>query len=115
MLVNIGYRLQVQIDDRFHHDLNVLSKEKWNVDDLFYRVCVYLSRLFALEPFVNLSDKLHDAVMESKRKREESAFGLINSLNSQCNTEAYIPSVTLTPTTVRIKPLKLCRGNNKIH
>ncbi|CAF0781157.1 unnamed protein product [Rotaria sordida] len=111
MLVNIGYRLQVQMDQQFCDDLYQLSREKRNADDLFYRVCVYLSRLFTLEPFVNLSEKLHDAVIESKRKREESTFGLINSLDSQTNTETYVPSVTLTPTTIRIKPLKLCRTN----
>jgi hypothetical protein len=111
MLVNVGYRLQVQMDDRFRDELRLLSVEKHNADDLFYRVCVYLSRLFTLEPFVNLSSELHDAVKESKRKREDSAFGLISSLNIQDNKQAYIPSVTLTPTTIRIKPFKLCRTN----
>jgi hypothetical protein len=111
MLQNIGYRLQNQIDDRFCDDLCLLSRERYNADDLFYRVCVYLWRLFTLEPFVNLSNKLHDAVTESKRKRDDAAFGLINSLKSQNNTETYVPSVTLTPTTIRIKPLKLCRTN----
>ncbi|CAF4284171.1 unnamed protein product, partial [Rotaria sordida] len=61
MLVNIGYRLQVQMDQQFRNDLHQLSREKRNADDLFYRVSVYLSRLFTLEPFVNLSEKLHDA------------------------------------------------------
>ncbi|CAF3687177.1 unnamed protein product [Rotaria sp. Silwood1] len=111
MLVNIGYRLLVQIDQQFCDKLRQLSKEKHNADDLFYRVCVYLSRLFTLEPFVNLSEKLHDAVIESKRKREDATFGLINSLDLQSNTETYVPSVTLTPTTIRIKPFKLCRTN----
>jgi hypothetical protein len=111
MLVNVGYRLQVQMDDRFRDDLRLLSVEKHNADDLFYRVCVYLSRLFTLEPFVNFSSELHDAVKESKRKREDSAFGLISSLDTKCDKQAYIPSVTLTPTTIRIKPLKLCRTN----
>ncbi|CAF3343678.1 unnamed protein product [Rotaria sp. Silwood2] len=111
MLINIGYRLQIQIDQQFCNNLCQLSREKDNADDLFYRVCVYLSRLFALEPFVNLSDKLHDAVTESKRKRDDSAFGLISSLDVQSNTETYVPSITLTPTAFRIKPLKLCRTN----
>ncbi|CAF1158600.1 unnamed protein product [Rotaria sordida] len=111
MLMNIGYRLQVQIDQQFCNGLYALSREERNADDLFYRVCVYLSRLFTLEPFVNLSEKLHDAIIESKRKREDCTFGLISSLNTQVNTETYVPSVTLTPTTIRIKPLKLCRTN----
>ncbi|CAF4988909.1 unnamed protein product, partial [Rotaria sp. Silwood1] len=111
MLTNIGYRLQVQIDKQFRDSLRLLSEEKDDADDLFYRVCVYLSRLFTLEPFVNLSEKLHNAIIESKRKRENSIFGLINSLNQTSNTETYVPSVTLTPTTIRIKPLKLCRTN----
>ncbi|CAF1566266.1 unnamed protein product [Rotaria sp. Silwood1] len=111
MLVNIGYRLLVQIDQKFRDDLDQLSKEERNADDLFYRVCVYLSRLFTLEPFVNLSEKLHDAVIESKRKRADATFGLINSLDLKENTETYVPSVTLTPTTIRIKPFKLCRTN----
>ncbi|CAM4951787.1 unnamed protein product [Rotaria socialis] len=111
MLLNIGYRLQVQIDHQFCDDLSLLSREKWNADDLFYRVCVYLWRLFTLEPFVNLTEKLNEAIAESKRKRENSTFGLINSLNCEYNTETYVPSVTLTPTLIRIKPLKLCRTN----
>ena len=111
MLMNIGYRLQLQVDEQFLEGLSYLSREELNADDLFYRVCVYLSRLFSLEPFVNLSDKLHEAVTESKRKREDCTFGLISSLNTQSNTETYVPSITLTPTTIRIKPLKLCRTN----
>jgi hypothetical protein len=111
MLLSIGYRFQIQIDDQFCDDLCLLSRERKNADDLFYRVCVYLSRLFTLEPFVNLSNELHDAIKESKRKRDDSSFGLINSLKSQNNTETYVPSVTLTPTTIRIKSLKLCRTN----
>jgi hypothetical protein len=111
MLQSIGYRFQIQIDDQFCDDLCLLSRERDNADDLFYRVCVYLSRLFTLKPFLNLSNELHDAVTESKRKRADSSFELINSLKSQNNTETYVPSVTLTPTTIRVKPLKLCRTN----
>ena len=111
MLVNIGYRFQVQMDDRFRTDLKSLSNEQDNPDDLFYCVCVYLSRLFTLEPFVNFSDELYVAIKESKRKRSAGAYGMISSLKSTRETETYVPSVTITPTTIRLKPLKLCRTN----
>jgi hypothetical protein len=112
MLSSVGYRLQLQIDQgNFVQKLMKLSEEKNNPDELFYRVCVYLSRIFSLKPFVNICDELDHAINESKRKRSDSAYGLISKIEIQEGNEAYIPSVTLTPTTIRIKPLKLCRTN----
>ncbi|CAF3922281.1 unnamed protein product [Rotaria sp. Silwood2] len=112
MLSSVGYRLQIQIEkENFIEKLHKLSKEKNNPDELFYRVCVYLSRIFSLKPFVNINIELQHAIIESQRKRADSAYGLISKIDIEEKNEAYIPSVSLTPTTIRIKPLKLCRTN----
>ena len=112
MLSIVGYRLQIQIDQtNFLQKLFKLSKEENNPNELFYRVCVYLSRILSLKPFVNINDELQHAITESKRKRADAAYGLISKIDIEERNEAYIPSVTLTPTTIRIKPLKLCRTN----
>ncbi|CAF3846424.1 unnamed protein product, partial [Adineta steineri] len=111
ILSTVGYRLQLQIDEEFLQKLFQLSRTEENPDELFYRVCVYLSRIFSLKPFVNIINELEHAVDQSKRKRDASAYGLIRKIDVNDENEAYIPSVTLTPTTIRIKPLKLCRTN----
>jgi hypothetical protein len=111
LLSSVGYRLQILIKAPFNQQLRRLSNEPDNADELFYRVCVYLSRILALKPFININEELNHAVTESKRKRSESAYGLVSKIESDDENEAYIPSVTLTPTTIRIKPLKLCRTN----
>jgi hypothetical protein len=112
MLSIIGYRLQLQINEqRFLDELNKLSDTKENPDELFYRVCVYLSRIFSQKPFVNIIDELQHAISESKQKRDASAYGLMRKIDIDEENDAYIPSVTLTPTTIRIKPLRLCRTN----
>ncbi len=112
MLSSVGYRLQLQIDQaNFLQELYKLSQERNNPDELFYRVCVYLSRIFSLKPFINISQELKHAITESRRKQTESSYGLIRKIDVQGDNDAYIPSVTLTPTTIRIKPLKLCRTN----
>ncbi|CAF4739460.1 unnamed protein product [Rotaria sp. Silwood1] len=112
LLSSVGYRLQIQINkENFIEKLHKLSEEKNNPDELFYRVCVYLSRIFSLKPFVNINNELQHAIVESQRKRDNCAYGLISKIDIKEENEAYIPSVSLTPTTIRIKPLKICRTN----
>jgi hypothetical protein len=111
MLSTNGYRLQLQIDDDFRQRLFEIHLEEENADELFYRVCVYLSRIFSLKPFLNINQELEHAIDESKRKRDQSAYGLVRKLDFQGDNEVYVPSVTITPTTIRVKPLKLCRTN----
>ena len=111
MLSIVGYRLQLQIDDEFIGQLFGLDEEGNNPDELFYRVCVYLSRIFAARYFVDIHTELRHAVLETQRKRDAAPYGLMSKLQSKNATEAYVPSVTITPTTLRIKPLKLCRTN----
>ncbi|CAF4766138.1 unnamed protein product, partial [Rotaria sp. Silwood2] len=112
LLSIVGYRLQIQVyKEKFIEKLFKLSEEQYNPDELFYRVCVYLSRICSLKPFANINDELQHAVNESTRKRTASAYGLVSKIVTSNENEAYIPSVSLTPTTIRIKPLKLCRTN----
>ncbi|CAF3861368.1 unnamed protein product [Rotaria sp. Silwood1] len=112
LLSIVGYRLQIQVyKEKFIEKLFKLSEEQYNPDELFYRVCVYLSRICSLKPFANINDELQHAVNESTRKRTASAYGLVSKIVASDENEAYIPSISLTPTTIRIKPLKLCRTN----
>lgn len=111
MLSCVGYRLQLRIDGEFIAQLRRLSEEERNADELFYQTCVYLSRIFLQKPFVNINTELAQAETELRRKRDQSSFGLISSLKSNDENWAYIPAVTITPTTIRVKPLKYCRTN----
>ncbi|CAF1029845.1 unnamed protein product [Adineta ricciae] len=113
LLSSVGYGFQLQI---FHHPefrtrLMQTIDEEPNSDELVYRVCVYLSRIYPLKPFVNIVDELEQGINELKRKQDASAYGLVNKIDVKVDNEAYIPSVTLTPTTIRVKPFKLCRTN----
>jgi len=110
MLSIVGYRLQNQMNDTFRNTLLGLESQK-NADELIYRVCVYLSRIFSIKPFADINEELIYAIRESKRKQDHSAYGLVRKLDTSNVNEAYIPTVTITPTTIRIKPLKLCRTN----
>ena len=106
-----GYRLQLKVDPEFRQTLYEIHRTDENPDELFYRVCVYLSRICSLRPFLDLNHELQHAIAESKRKRDQSAYGLVRKLDFDGDNEVYVPSVTLTPTTIRVKPLKLCRTN----
>ena len=111
MLSIVGYRLQLQVDRDFQNRLWDLHKTEMNADELIYRICVYLSRICTIKPFLRINQELEHAINESLRKRDEAAYGLVRKLQTENKNEAYIPSVTITPTTIRIKPLKLCRTN----
>lgn len=111
MLSIVGYRLQNQINDKFRESLHEIGQRDENPDELMYHVCVYLSRIFSIKPFADINEELTYAIQESKRKRSASAYGLIRKFVFKDENEAYIPSITITPTTIRIKPLKLCRTN----
>ena len=111
MLSVNGYRLQLKINDDFKRALFHIHRTEENPDELFYRVCVYLSRICSLRPFLNIHQELQHAIDESKRKRDHAAYGLVRKLDFEGVNEVYVPSVTITPTTIRIKPLKLCRTN----
>ena len=110
MLSINGYGLQLRIDDKFIERLHDLQSDK-NAEELFYRVCVYLSRIFSLKPFLNIDQELKHAITESRRKRDNASYGMVRKLDCEGDNEMYVPSVTITPTTIRVKPLKLCRTN----
>ena len=111
MLSVVGYRLQMRIDPQFIKQLRQLSEEKENADELFYLTCVYLSRIFGRKPFVDVNKEITQAIEALKKKRNNASYNLISSLESDDQNWAYVPSVTITPTTIRIKPLKYCRTN----
>ena len=111
MLSIVGFRLQFRIDDTFIEQLQRLSKGNYNAEEWFYLACVYLSRIFQQKPFIDVNATLRQTEIELRKKREESSYGLISSLKTDDPNWAYVPSVAITPTTIRIKPLKYCRTN----
>ena len=106
-----GYRLQIRLDKGFLNRLYDLYRFEKNPEILFYRVCIYLSRIFSLKPFIDINRELNHAITESKKKQDHVSFDQQRSLDSIDVNEVYIPAVTITPTTIRVKPLKLCRSN----
>ena len=111
MLSSLGYRFQLRIDNRFLDALMRLSQENRNPEEFFYRVCVYLTRGILSQPFIDILAECERATQEILRKQSETVFALNGTLKMEDPRWAYVPSVTLTPTVVQVKPLKLCRTN----
>lgn len=111
MLSVNGYRLQIRLNQQFIDHLYGLCESGMQSDILVYRICVYLSRIFSLKPFVNINQELHHAIDESRRKQKNVVYGIERQLDSTDVNETYVPAITITPTTIRVKPLKLCKTN----
>jgi hypothetical protein len=114
MLTSIGYRLQILIDQDFIDRFIQLSEEPPTPENLFYAVCVYLTRMLVLKPFGSINAVLNHAIEDSRKKFSASTFSLTSKTYSENNDYAYIPAVTLTPTTLKVRPLKLCRTNRVV-
>ena len=111
MLSIVGYRLQTRINSPFIKRLVQLSREKHKADEWFYLTCVYLSRIFSRKPFADVNTELIQAIAALKQKEDNCSYNLTSSLESDDQNWVYVPSVTITPTTIRVKPLKYCRTN----
>ncbi len=121
MLCNIGFRLQVQLyrSKTFIDRLHDFSKSKYDeertsdIDDRFYRLCLYLHRRSSEYFFLDLDEEIEIGIGEydAKYQRLNERNVEIPKFNRREESTAYIPSVVLTPTMIKIRPLKLCKLN----
>lgn len=111
MLSVVGYRLQVRISNRIISRLTVLSEQLDQSSYAFYRLCLYLIQIFRMKPFIDLGKEIDHAVELIQRYQENLTHEIGTSLQSPDPNWVYVGSVTLTPTTIRIKPLRLCETN----
>lgn len=113
MLMTSSYRFHLHLDDRLIQLFeNIIANEGPRTDqNLFYRICVYLIRILQSRPFLNMTETLDKFVREFDRKKKASSYGIDDILCTDDLDWQYIPSVTITPTVLRVNPLKLCRTN----
>ena len=121
MLFSIGYRFQQRLTEGFSQHLNLIKD-----DDEFYQTALHIWRRSSEYYFIDLLAELH-----RYQEKITTTAALFNSHNNsnQMNAKkddvefrrwsidtppqhyAYVPSVTLTPTTICVKPLKLVKTN----
>ncbi|CAF3409422.1 unnamed protein product [Rotaria sp. Silwood1] len=120
MLLSIGYRFQQRLTEDFIQRMNLIED-----DDEFYQTSLHIWRRSSEYYFIDLLDEL-------RRYREKiDALALLSvpmnnyhqglkkednekerwSLHNPPRNYAYVPSVTLTPTTICVKPFKLVKTN----
>jgi len=122
MLQQMNFRVQVQIC-RFSSELKKKLEKYENerfpeetseqIDDRFYRLCLYLHRRASEYIFLNLNDEFDIAKddYELKFKRAKEKRTQLKNFNEISTSAAYVPSIVITPTTIKIRPLKLCKLN----
>jgi hypothetical protein len=114
MLLSIGYRFQQRLTEGFIHNLNLIED-----DDEFYQTSLHIWRRSGEYYFIDLLDELHryqekriatNLLMSSSSRKDENEHERWSIYNPPRHY-AYVPSVTLTPTTICVKPLKLVKTN----
>ncbi|UJR09769.1 hypothetical protein I4U23_013996 [Adineta vaga] len=123
MLCNIGFRIEVQLYicklvitklKEYSKSYDCFEKETVeDIDDRFYRLCLYLHRRSSEYFFLNLDQEIEIGIGEYKKKydRAKAMHHQMAKFNQGDALTAYTPSIVITPTTVRIRPLKLCKLN----
>jgi hypothetical protein len=118
MLCNIAFRLQMQLywSKTFLRQLHDYSKSNESlpeIDDRFYRLCLYLHRRSSEYFFLDLDNEIVIGIEEydTKYQRLKQRKCEMRTFSQLTSATAYIPSVVLTPTTIKIRPLKLCKLN----
>jgi hypothetical protein len=121
MLCNIGFRLQMQLylSKTFITRLHDYSEPKYDkekhsdINDRFYRLCLYLHRRSSEYFFLDLDKEIEVGIDEydTKYQRSKQRNLKMSYFNQNGSSTAYIPSIVLTPTTIKIRPLKLCKLN----
>lgn len=112
MLLSIGYRFQQRLTQGFLHHLNLIED-----DDEFYQTALHIWRRSSEYYFLDLLNELHryqekvanlSSLSTTKKDDYEPERW---SLSNPPNHYAYVPSVTLTPSIICVKPLKLVKTN----
>lgn len=120
MLLSISFRLQVQfyLNEKCVRLLQDYAETKDgetndDVNDRFYRLSIYLYRRSSEYIFLDLEREIGLRIDELQEKRERFKSGRVKMarFDEATTSTAYIPSVVLTPTTISVRPLKLCKLN----
>ena len=121
MLNNIGFRLQnlillskTFIDNLYKYSDHIYPDEtEADIDDRFYRLCLYLYRRSGEYFFLDLDQEILVGIEEYRIKytRFKQRKMLMPHFRDVSTSAAYIPSIVFTPTTIKIRPLKLCKLN----
>ncbi|CAF1018924.1 unnamed protein product [Adineta steineri] len=121
MLLSIGYRFQQRLTEGFIRHMNLIKD-----DDEFYQTSLHIWRRSSEYYFIDLLAELHGyqrkianiaqltSPMDSRYQesmREKNGEQERWSIHTPPCHYAYVPSVTLTPTTICVKPLKLVKTN----
>ncbi|UJR28069.1 hypothetical protein I4U23_009325 [Adineta vaga] len=125
MLMSIGYRFQQRLTTRFIQQMNLIDD-----DDEFYQTSLHIWRRSSEYYFINLLDELsryreklnaltagpplspkssNNFQLQGVKKEEGEQERW--SIQTPPRHYAYVPSVTLTPTTICVNPFKLVKTN----
>lgn len=111
MLLSVGYRFQQKVTQKFVDYLKTIEK-----DNDFYQTAIYISRRVKEYHFVDIDVELQKYIDRLKEidgeRRADSTY--TDSLTDPSKNKALAPSVTITPTTIFVKPLKLAKTNRTI-
>jgi len=107
MLFSIGYRIQYRLSQEFIDYLHSIESEHE-----FYQTTFYIGRRAKEYHFLDL----YEEVMKYAQRMKETAQDRPSEspFAHSSNNMAYAPSVTITPTTICVKPLKLAKTNRII-
>ena len=108
ILVSLGYRFHQRVTSLFTAKMFTIED-----DEEFYHTCIHLWRRSKEHLFVDLYEELIDYLSRQARIRveEKQTCLMKTTIKQPPKNYQYVPSVTLTPTTIVIKPLKLCKTN----
>ncbi|CAF1439871.1 unnamed protein product [Adineta steineri] len=121
MLRSIGFRVQVQLYnsqksiDRLHKysEEPYENETKPEMDNRFYSLCIYLHRRTSEYFFLDIYNEMQIGIdiYEAKYEQYKANKRRIPIFTQSSTSTAYVPSIVLTPTTIKIRPLKLCKLN----
>ncbi|UJR28016.1 hypothetical protein I4U23_009276 [Adineta vaga] len=111
MLLSIGYRFQQRATQKFINYLKTVE-----IDNDFYQIAIYIWRRAKEYHFLDIDEELlkfTNRLLEIGQEKK-AAPTHVASLTNPPRNKAYAPSVTITPTTVCVKPFKLVKTNRTI-
>ncbi|CAF0959316.1 unnamed protein product [Adineta ricciae] len=108
ILVSLGYRFHQRVTPLFTAKISTIED-----DEDFYHTCIHLWRRTKEYLFIDLYEELVDYLSRQARIRVEERQTTLSktTIKQPPRNYQYVPSVTVTPTTIVIKPLKLCKTN----
>ena len=111
MLLSLGHRFQQRLQPEFIDYLRTIKS-----NDRFYQLALHIWRRAKEYHFLNIDDEVKKYLENLKEMNPERNSGTseICSFASSSKNLAHAPSVTITPTSIYVKPLKLAKTNRVI-